>query len=127
MAEQEPQELSQDALARIESVVRSLQEDRVERGVALAIPMRCDSCQDEKSSAGSAMYGAYKLCNDCLLDFTVALASGRVASVVEFMTRTSDGPDSAPPPDLSEQHERSSVKYNARLSRDKLMPSNEPC
>jgi len=73
------------------------------------------------------MYGAYKLCNDCLLDFTVALASGRVASVVEFMTRTSDGPDSAPPPDLSEQHERSSVKYNARLSRDKLMPSNEPC
>ena len=126
LAKREHQELSQDALARINSVVRSLQEDRVERGVDLSRPMRCDSCGQEKPAAGSAQYGAYKLCNDCLLDFTVSLASGHVSSVADYMTRNSEGPEAVPPTDLSEHRERSS-QVNTRLSRDKLMPSNEPC
>jgi len=113
-------------MERIQGVVRSMQDDQVERGITLASPMRCDSCGGEKPSAGSALYGAYKLCNDCLLDFTVALASGRVSNVADFMTRRTDEPSSIPPADLNEHRERSSVSYNSRLSRDSLMPSNEP-
>ena len=127
MAKRDQQELSQDALVRIESVIRSLQEDRVERGVDLGTPMRGDSCVQEKAAAGSAMYGAYKLCNDCLLEFTVALASGRVSNVADYMTRKSEDPAGPPPSDWTEQRERSSAQFNARMSPDKWMPSNEPC
>ncbi|GAC1323242.1 MAG: hypothetical protein NVSMB22_10760 [Chloroflexota bacterium] len=126
MAKREQQELSQDALTRIQSVIRSLQEDRVERGVELGSPMRCDSCMQEKPAAGSAMYGTYKLCNDCLLDFTVALASGRVGNVADFMMRRTEDGEARPPSDLTEHRERSSAQYS-RLAPDKLMPSNEPC
>jgi len=72
------------------------------------------------------MYGTYKLCNDCLLDFTVALASGRVGNVADFMMRRTEDGEARPPSDLTEHRERSSAQYS-RLSPDKLMPSNEPC
>ena len=127
MPKRDQQELTQEAVERITRVVRSLAEDRVERGVDLSRPMHCDSCDLEKPAAGSAMYGAYKLCNDCLLDFTLKLASGEVDNVVDFMTRTSDGPGPIPPSDLTSQPDRSAVSRNPLQGRDKLMPSNEPC
>lgn len=85
--------------------------------------MQCDSCGREKNAAGSAVYGAYKLCNDCLLDFTLALAGNDVANVADFMTRKTD--DGAPPPDLSGRRERPQLSLNQLQGRDKLMPSNE--
>lgn len=106
-------------------MVRSLAEDRVDRGVDLNRPMRCSSCDLEKPSPGSAVYGPYQLCNDCLLDFTLALASGRVNNVYEFMTRNTDG-DSTPPADLSSARDRQAVQVNPLTGRDKLMPSTEP-
>jgi hypothetical protein len=88
--------------------------------------MHCDSCALDKASAGATVYGAYKLCNDCLLDFTVALASGRVENVAEFMTRVSGDGDGAPPTDLSGRLERSPIPRPTLQPRDKLMPRNEP-
>lgn len=123
MAKRETQELSQDAVARITRVVRSLAEDRVERGVDLNRPMQCDSCGQERPAAGSAVYGAYKLCNDCLLDFTLALAGNDVENVADFMTRKSDDGDL--PPDLDGRRERPPLSVNQFQGRDKLMPSNE--
>jgi hypothetical protein len=126
LAKPDQQELTQEAVSRITRVVRSLAEDRVERGVELSRPMHCDSCNQERPPAGSARYRDYKLCNDCLLDFTLALASGRVENVDEFMTRPADsgGP---PPSELSTQPERPARSLNPLPGRDKLMPSNEPC
>jgi hypothetical protein len=127
LAKQEQQELTEEATARITRVIRSLADDRVERGVELTGPMHCDSCDVEKPSAGAAVYGSYKLCNDCLLDFTIELASGRVENVAEFMTKKTDEPGSLPPSDLLGHPDRSSVKLKSLHGPDKLMPSNEPC
>jgi hypothetical protein len=126
LAKREKQELSEQAQERIVRVVRSLADDRVERGVELGRPMHCDSCALEKPAAGSALYGVYKLCNDCLLEFTLALASGTVDSVAQFMTRQSDD-TGLPPSDLSDRRDRQVVPLNPLQGRDKLMPRNEPC
>jgi hypothetical protein len=126
LAKRDQQELTEAAIERITQVVRSLAEDRVERGVELNRPMRCDSCSQEKSPAGAALYGAYRLCNDCLLDFTLALASGEVDNVAEYMTRGSDE-SGAPPSDLTRHRDRPAVSYSSLHGRDKLMPSSEPC
>ncbi|GAC1445537.1 MAG: hypothetical protein NVSMB52_06940 [Chloroflexota bacterium] len=89
--------------------------------------MHCDSCDVEKPSAGAALYGAYKLCNDCLLDFTLALAAQRVENVSEFMTRDFDGATDTPAAQLTAQRDRLSVPVNTLQGREKLQPRNEPC
>lgn len=123
LAKRQSQELSEQATLRITNVVRSLAEDRVERGIELARPMHCESCDLEKPSAGSALYGEYRLCNDCLLEFTLSLASGAVENVSEFMTRrTDDEPPSAS--DLPRSERPAIVRPLA--GREKLMPRNEP-
>lgn len=127
LAKRDRHELTEEAVERITSVVRSLAEDRVERGIDLNRPMGCDSCGLEKPAAGSALYGAYKLCNDCLLDFTLDLASGKVENVADFMTRRTEAPPAPPTPDTAPEAERRSVPLNPLAGRDKLMPSNEPC
>ena len=127
LAKQDQQELTEEAVTRITRVVRSLADDQVERGVELARPMHCDSCDREQAPAGSALYGTYKLCNDCLLDFTLQLASGRVANVAEFMTKKTEEPRSLPPSDLAGERDRSTMSVRQLHGRDKLMPSNEPC
>jgi hypothetical protein len=123
----EQQELTDQAVERITRVVRSLAEDRVERGVDLNRPMHCDSCAQEKASAGSSLFGHYKFCNDCLLEFTLALASGAVDSVDGFMTRPSDSDRSAPPSDFTPSRDAQAVSRSPLPARDKLMPHNEPC
>lgn len=119
-------ELSEAATERITRVVRSLTEDRVERGVELGRPMHCDSCDLEKSPAGSAQYGAYQFCNDCLLDFTLALASGQADNAAEYMTKQPDGDYGPPSAELTGHHERH-TGMNPLSARDKLVPRNEPC
>lgn len=128
MAKKEPIELSEESRDRIVRVVRSMADDRVERGVELGHAMHCHSCDREKPAAGSALYGAYRLCNDCFLEFTLALATGTVDSVAEFMTRTPEGGSVLPPTDLGGSRDRQSIQQlNPLPGRDKLMPSNEPC
>jgi hypothetical protein len=123
LAKRDQHELSPDAVSRITRVVQSLCDDRIERGVDLDRPMHCDSCGQEKNPEGSAVYGAYKLCNECLLEFTLALAGNQVQNVADFMTRRSEGPL----PDLANHRERQSLPLGQLQGRDKLMPSNEPC
>jgi hypothetical protein len=127
LPKQEQHELTQEAVTRITHVIHSLVDDRVDRGVDLSRPMHCDSCDYEKPSGGSALYGSYKLCNDCLLDFTIQLASGQVDNVADYMTRKSEGPEALPPSGLAGQRDRSSLAFKSLHGRDKLMPSNEPC
>lgn len=123
LAQRERHELTEQVTERITRIIRSLSDDQVDRGIDLARPMHCDSCAQEKSPAGSALYGSYKLCNDCLLDFTLALAAGNVDNVAQFMTKREEGS----PPDLSGGRDRSAMSFSPKPARDTLMPSNEPC
>lgn len=84
--------------------------------------MACDSCGAEKPPQGASVYGSYKLCNDCLLDFTLRLASGDVDTVADFMTSRVEGT----PPDAV-TGDRSTMPFTAFPARDTLRPSNEPC
>ena len=121
MAQGDRSELSPEAEQRITEVIRSLADDKVERGVDVTRPMRCDSCDVEKSPFGSSQYGAYALCNDCLLEFTILLARGEIDSVAEYMTKR---PDDGPPLlDPRPANESSGIRA---VPRQKLMPSNEP-
>lgn len=124
MARKPQFDLPESAITRITENVRSMTDDRVERGIDLSKAMECDSCASNKSAAGSSLYGAYKLCNDCLLEFTLALASGRVDTVVDFMTQRIDGPDG--PSGLDDGMNRQVSSRPSVAPRDKLMPSNEP-
>lgn len=128
MASNQQPDLTHDAQERIISIVRSLADDNVDRGVDLNRPMRCDSCDREKSPLGSSQYGAYALCNDCLLEFTLSLARGDIENVAEYMTRRPD--DNSPVPNhltdqLAAEHRLSHSPASKR--GEKLRPSNEPC
>jgi hypothetical protein len=123
LARKQQQELSESTIERITLNVRSMRDDRVERGVELSRPMHCESCGLDKPSGGSSHYGEYRLCNDCLLDLTLELASGRADTVIDFMTRQIDGPSAEP--QLLEDRDRSTMR-STFPGRDKLRPSNEP-
>lgn len=125
MAASERADLSPLAEQRIVDVVRSLMDDQVDRGVELGRPMHCDSCDSDKSPMGSTQYGAYALCNDCLLEFTLLLARGDIENVAEYMTKRPESTDSPPasPPERMESRPVRSVSKRG----EKLLPSNEPC
>ena len=123
LARKAQQELPDTTIERISQNIRSMVDDRVERGIDLSRTMRCDSCGQEKSPAGSSLYGAYKLCNECLIDLTVTLASGGADTVVDFMTRHVDGSGS---PVLGDDRDLTNIPRNSLQGRDKFMPSNEP-
>ena len=40
--------------------------------------------------AGSIQYSKYRLCNDCVLMYELALKLGKVQNIEEFMQRTED-------------------------------------
>lgn len=117
-------ELSPQAEQRIIDVIHSLIDDQVDRGVDLNRPMRCDSCEQDKNPRGSTQYGSYTLCNDCLLEFTILLASGEIENVAQYMTRRPDDPDNSGP--SPEQLDTRSV-HSLSTRTEKLTPSTEPC
>lgn len=121
MATNDQQELSQEARDRITRSVRSLAEDRVERGLDVHRQFRCDNCGEMKEGAGASVYGAYKLCNDCLLDFSLRLAENKVGTIDDYMRRESDGT----PPDFSPARDRPSVP--GTIPARGVLSSNEPC
>jgi hypothetical protein len=117
-------DLTPEAEQRITSVVRGLVHDKVERGIDLNRPMRCDSCNAEKSPYGSSQYGQYALCNDCLLEFTILLARGVIDSVDDYMISR---------PDESLRAENTSPLTNEPVAapslprrREKFVPRSEP-
>lgn len=50
----------------------------------------CSACASEKCLAGSIQYSSYRLCNDCVLMYEIALKLGKVKDINEFMQKTED-------------------------------------
>jgi hypothetical protein len=88
--------------------------------------MHCDSCDREKTPLGSSQYGAYALCNDCLLEFTLLLARGDVENVAEYMTKRPEDVTGLPAPPPARLESAGAVQPLPKRS-EKLLPSNEPC
>ena len=50
----------------------------------------CSACGKTMSLAGSIQYSKYRLCNDCVLMYEVALKLGKVKDIHEFIEKTED-------------------------------------
>jgi len=50
----------------------------------------CSACAKESMLAGSIQYSKYRLCNDCVLLYELALKLGKVKNIDEFMLKTED-------------------------------------
>lgn len=50
----------------------------------------CSACAKEMPLAGSIQYSKYRLCNDCVLLFELALKLGKIKDIDEFIEKTED-------------------------------------
>ncbi len=50
----------------------------------------CSACAKDMPLAGSIQYSKYRLCNDCVLLYELALKLGKVKNIDEFMEKTED-------------------------------------
>ena len=54
------------------------------------IEFTCSSCARNMPLAGSILYSKYRLCNDCVLMYELALKLGKVKNIDEFIEQTGD-------------------------------------
>lgn len=50
----------------------------------------CCACAKDAPLAGSIQYSKYRLCNDCVLMYELALKLNKVKNIEEFMAHTED-------------------------------------
>ena len=50
----------------------------------------CSSCAKDMPLAGSIQYSKYRLCNDCVLMYELALKLNKVKNIDEFIEKTED-------------------------------------
>ena len=50
----------------------------------------CSACAKDMPLAGSIQYSKYRLCNDCVLLYELALKLGKVKDIEEYMQKTED-------------------------------------
>lgn len=50
----------------------------------------CSACGTEKPLAGSIQYSKYRLCNDCVLLYELALKLGKIKNINDFIEKTED-------------------------------------
>lgn len=50
----------------------------------------CSACARQKPLAGSIQYSKYRLCNDCVLLYELALKLKKVNNIEDFMKSTED-------------------------------------
>ena len=50
----------------------------------------CSACAKSMPLAGSIQYSKYRLCNDCVLMYEVALKLNKVKNIDEFIKKTED-------------------------------------
>ena len=50
----------------------------------------CAACAKDAPLAGSIQYSSYRLCNDCVLLYELALKLGKIKNIEEYMQKTED-------------------------------------
>ena len=50
----------------------------------------CSACAKDMPLAGSIQYSKYRLCNDCVLMYELALKLNKIKNIEEFMAKTED-------------------------------------
>lgn len=76
---------SPEQYGKLRAHARRLVTNDIERGVPSSSRAYCDACQQPRPASGSAQHGRYALCNDCVLEFGIAGASGAAVSAGQFV------------------------------------------
>lgn len=65
--------------------IRGLATEHLQEGIPSGSRIICHNCGHTKLLVGSARYGRYRLCNDCALEYDLALAEGKVKNIEDFI------------------------------------------
>ena len=72
-------------------VINQMKIDDIEENPDSEFEMfNCNACAQDKCLAGSIQYSNYRLCNECVLLYELALKLNKVKDINEFMTHMED-------------------------------------
>ena len=75
----------------MQAVIYQIKLDDIEENPDSEFDMfNCSACTKEACLAGSIQYSKYRLCNDCVLMYELALKLGKVENIEDFMAKTED-------------------------------------
>ena len=75
----------------MQAVVQQMKLDDIEDNPDSEFEMfDCSACAKTAPLAGSIQYSKYRLCNDCVLLYEIALKLGKVKNIEEFIQKTED-------------------------------------
>jgi len=81
----------EDIIKDFAQVVEQMKLDDIEENPESEyLTFDCSSCAKTKPLAGSIQYSQYRLCNDCVLMYELALKFNKVKNIDEFMLITED-------------------------------------
>lgn len=81
----------EDVVKEMQLVVEQMRLDDIEENPACENEyFTCDACGETKSLAGSVQYGAYRLCNDCVLLAEVGFELGQIKDIEELINAMED-------------------------------------
>ena len=80
-----------DIILDMQAVINQMKIDDIEENPSSEFEMYdCSCCAQTKPLAGSIQYSKYRLCNDCVLLYEVALKLNKVKNIDDFMEKTED-------------------------------------
>ena len=83
--------MQEDIVKNMQAVVQQMKIDDIEDNPDSEFEMfDCSACAKESMLAGSIQYSKYRLCNDCVLMYEIALKLGKIQNIEEFMKSTEE-------------------------------------
>ena len=81
----------EDIIKDMQAVIYQMKVDDIEENPDSEFDLfNCSACAKDACLAGSIQYSKYRLCNDCVLMYELALKLGKVQNIEEFMAKTED-------------------------------------
>jgi len=75
----------------MQQVVNQMRLDDIEENPESEFTMfDCSACAKQMPLAGSIQYSKYRLCNECVLLYELALKMGKIKNIDEFIEKTED-------------------------------------
>ena len=82
---------SESVIKDMQAVIYQMKLDDIEQYPESEFEMfDCSACAKTSPLAGSIQYSKYRLCNDCVLMYELALKMGKVKNIDEFILKTED-------------------------------------
>ena len=82
---------NEEVISDMQKVVYQMKLDDIEENPDSEFEMfDCSACAKAAPLAGSIQYSKYRLCNDCVLMYELALKLGKVKNIEEFMKITEE-------------------------------------